>query len=115
MERVTFRLYAELNDFLPPERRMAAIPHAVFLPASVKDVIESLGVPHTEVGLILVNSEPVEFTHLVRDGDYISVLSNLRIVGCVLSSAIASATRRHPLRSGHSSWPACDLSANAGL
>jgi uncharacterized protein len=45
----------------------------VFLPASVKDVIESLGVPHTEVGLILVNKEPVEFTHLMHEGDFISV------------------------------------------
>ncbi len=73
MEHVTFRFYAELNDFLPPERRMTAFPHAVFLRASVKDVIESLGVPHTEVDLILVNSVPVGFTYLVRDGDRISV------------------------------------------
>jgi len=73
MEQVIFRFYAELNDLLPPERRMTAFPHAMFLPASVKDVIESFGVPHTEIGLILVNSEPVEFTHLIRNGDYISV------------------------------------------
>src|SRR5215469_10638028 len=73
MEQVIFRFYAELNDFLPPEQGITAFPHAVFLPASVKDVIESLGVPHTEVGLILVNSEPVKFTHLVRNSDYISV------------------------------------------
>jgi len=67
MEQVIFRFYAELNDMLPPERRTAAFPHAVFLPASVKDVIESFGVPHKEVGLMLVNSEPVEFTRLVRN------------------------------------------------
>jgi len=76
MEQVIFRFYAELNDFLSPERRMTAFPHAVFLPASVKDVVESLGVPHTEVSLILVKSEPVGFAHLVRDGDYISVYPN---------------------------------------
>ena len=73
MEQVTFRFYAELNDFLPLKRRMRTFSHAALLPASVKDVIESLGVPHTEVDLILVNSEPVEFTHVVRDGDRISV------------------------------------------
>jgi uncharacterized protein with PIN domain len=73
MEQVSFRFYAELNDFLSSERRMTAFSHAVFLPASVKDVIESLGVPHTEVDLILVNSEPVGFTYLVRTGDHISV------------------------------------------
>lgn len=72
MLQVTFRFYAELNDFLSPERRMTAFSHPLFLPASVKDVIEPMGVPHTEVGLILVNTEPVEFTHVVRDGDRIS-------------------------------------------
>jgi uncharacterized protein len=72
MEQVTLRFYAELNDFLSLERRMRTFSHAVFLPASIKDVIESLGVPHTEVDVILVHSEPVEFTHAVRDGDRIS-------------------------------------------
>jgi uncharacterized protein with PIN domain len=40
---------------------------------AVKDVIESLGVPHTEVDLILINGAPATFdTHLV-DGDQVSV------------------------------------------
>lgn len=73
MEQLIFRFYAELNDFLSPERRMTAFSHSLFLPASVKDVIESLGVPHTEVDLILVNAAPVGFTYPVRDGDRISV------------------------------------------
>jgi uncharacterized protein with PIN domain len=70
---VTFRLYAELNDFLSPEQRMRAFDRAIFLPSSVKDVIESLGVPHTEVDLILANGVPVVFSYLVQHGDYISV------------------------------------------
>ena len=73
MERVTFRFYAELNDFLSPEQRMRAFAHALRLPASVKDVIESLGVPHTEVDLVLANGVPVGFSYLVHHGDYISV------------------------------------------
>ena len=39
----------------------------------MKDVIESLGVPHTEVDLILVNGASVGFDYLVRDGDRVSV------------------------------------------
>jgi uncharacterized protein len=73
MERVTFRFYAELNDFLSPEQRMRAFAHASLLPASVQDVIEALGVPHTEVDLILANGVPVGFSYLVQHGDYISV------------------------------------------
>ena len=68
-----FRYYAELNDFLPAARRFADFAHSFELPASVKDVIESMGVPHTEVDLILLNCTPVDFSHPVQDGDRISV------------------------------------------
>ena len=51
----TFRFYAELNDFLLPERRFAEFAHGFLDVATVKDRLESFGVPHTEVDLILVN------------------------------------------------------------
>ena len=35
---------------------------------SAKDAIESLGVPHTEVELILVDGEPVGFDHRLGEG-----------------------------------------------
>jgi uncharacterized protein with PIN domain len=68
-----FRFYEELNDFLPPPRRKKCFEHTFSRRASVKDMIESLGVPHTEVELILVNGESVDFSHIVRNGDMISV------------------------------------------
>ncbi|MGH2819947.1 MAG: Mut7-C RNAse domain-containing protein [Actinomycetota bacterium] len=71
--RATFRFYAELNDFLPPERRFRTFDHEFLLTASVKDLIESLGVPHTEVDLILVRGDPVDFSYRVTDGDNVSV------------------------------------------
>ncbi len=68
-----FRYYAGLNDFLPPARRFVSFPHNFELPASVKDMVESMGVPHTEIDLILLNGKPVDFSHAVEDGDRISV------------------------------------------
>ena len=68
-----FRFYAELNDFLPAERRQVRFAHAFEARASVKDMIEALGVPHTEVELILVNGEPVDFSYVVQDADQVSV------------------------------------------
>jgi uncharacterized protein with PIN domain/sulfur carrier protein ThiS len=68
-----FRFYEELNDFLPPERRKVEFEHRFERRASVKDMIESLGVPHPEIELILVNGEPVDFSYIVADGDRISV------------------------------------------
>jgi uncharacterized protein with PIN domain len=73
MPRASFRFYAELNDFLPRARRQAAFEHEFSGRVSVKDMIESLGVPHTEIDLILVGGQSVDFSHLVRDGDSISV------------------------------------------
>ena len=73
MMHAIFRFYAELNDHLPPENRMRDIAHGFHGPVSVKDRIESLGVPHTEVDLILVNGNPVDFSYPVQDGDRISV------------------------------------------
>jgi uncharacterized protein len=73
VQHCRFRFYAELNDFLAPERRMVEFEHSFIDTATVKDMIESLGAPHTEVDLILVNGESVDFTYVVRDGDRISV------------------------------------------
>jgi uncharacterized protein len=67
------RFYAELNDFLSPERRFRDSEWGFDVPGSVKDLIESLGVPHTEVDLILVNGESSDFSRIIGDGDYISV------------------------------------------
>ena len=67
------RFYEELNDFLPPARRKVEFSHQIDRNASVKDVIESLGVPHTEVELIVVNGKSVDFSYGVQDNDHISV------------------------------------------
>lgn len=66
------RFYAGLNDFLPPSRRQVEFSHWINESASIKDVIESLGVPHPEVDLILVNGESVGFDYLTQDCDRIS-------------------------------------------
>jgi uncharacterized protein with PIN domain len=73
MKRANVRFYAELNDFLPPEKRTRTITCSFDVSGSVKDLIESLGVPHTEVDLILANGEPVDFIYRVQEGDRISV------------------------------------------
>lgn len=70
---VTLRFYEELNDFLPPARRKVRFGHELRGPGSVKDLVESLGVPHTEIELILVNGRSVRFGHPVKDGDDIAV------------------------------------------
>ena len=70
---VDVRAYAELNDFLPAARRHRDFDAESAADASLKHVIETHGVPHTEVELILVNGEAVGFAHRPGSGDRISV------------------------------------------
>lgn len=67
------RFYAELNDFLPPDERQRDLPYEFVVAPSVKDAIEALGVPHTEVDLVLADGESVGFDHRLRDGEHVSV------------------------------------------
>jgi len=73
MRRATFRFYAELNDFLPPEDRQRDVVRTFRDTPSVKDQIEACGVPHTEVEVVLVNGESVGFDRRLADGDRVSV------------------------------------------
>jgi uncharacterized protein with PIN domain len=73
MSEATFRFYEELNDFLPFDRRKVDFQCGFKGRESVKDMIEALGVPHTEVDLILVNGVSVDFGYILQDGDRISV------------------------------------------
>ncbi|MFN8476122.1 MAG: Mut7-C RNAse domain-containing protein [Anaerolineae bacterium] len=72
MPSATFRFYAELNDFLAPARR-GTFTHHVEPRTTVKDAIESLGVPHPEVDLILVNETPTSFAYTIQEADRIAV------------------------------------------
>ena len=71
--RATFRFYAELNDFLPLERRQKEFTYEVRGTPAVKDAIEALGVPHTEIDLILVDGRSVDFTYPLQEDDHVSV------------------------------------------
>ena len=73
MGRASFRFYAELNDHLPREQQYKTLEKSFFTPGAVKDMIESFGVPHTEVDLIAANGQSVDFSYLVQDGDRIAV------------------------------------------
>lgn len=68
-----FRFYEELSDFLPPARRRRTFVQTFRGTPAVKDVIESLGVPHTEVDLILVDGRSVRFSHRLKGQERVAV------------------------------------------
>jgi uncharacterized protein with PIN domain len=69
MVTATFRFHAELNDFLPRERRGGDITCPCARCATTKHMIEALGVPHTEVGRVEVNGEAAGLDRLLAEGD----------------------------------------------
>jgi uncharacterized protein with PIN domain len=63
--RVRLKFHGDLTFFLKSKTGSAVIERNLGEKTSVKDVIESCGVPHPEVDLVLVNKEPVDFVRLV--------------------------------------------------
>ena len=62
---VRLNLHGDLDFFVPSRAHGRTIERSLSEKTSVKDVIESCGVPHPEVDLILVNGEPVDFGHAI--------------------------------------------------
>jgi uncharacterized protein len=94
MVTATFRFYEELNDFLAPARRKQAFTVPCAEAATTKHMIEALGVPHTEVELILVNGESVDFSRQLEDGDRVAVYPRFEAMDVTPLLRV----REHPLR-----------------
>lgn len=84
------RFYAELNDFLARAYRRQEFGVRCARSATVKHTIEALGVPHTEVELILVDGAPVGFGRRLRQDERVSVYPHF--------ASIALAPARRPAR-----------------
>lgn len=68
----SFRFYAELNGFIERSQRGVDITVRCAQGATAKHMVEALGVPHTEVALLLVNGEPAPLGHLLAEGDRVT-------------------------------------------
>lgn len=73
MASACFRFYQELNDFLPARDRQREVRLAFRPPVPVGHMIETLGIPHTEVELILVNGRSVGLDYHLADSERVSV------------------------------------------
>src|SRR5438477_6052422 len=60
---IRLRFHGDLPFFLGS--KISTVERRLSERTSIKDVIEACGVPHTEVGLILVNGEPVNFAAIL--------------------------------------------------
>ena len=74
----TVRIAPELRFLLPARHRRAEVPVALDGASSLGHVVESLGVPRTEVGALLVVGGEVSVGYRPRDGDVVDVLPMAR-------------------------------------
>ena len=75
MATAYFCFHSELSVFLKREWRGARFAYACARGANLKNAIEALGVPHTEVGAVRVNGDPATLQRTVREGDEVEVFA----------------------------------------
>lgn len=80
MVTATFRFHQALNDFLPRERRERSFAAECARRATTKHMIEALGVPHTEVEMVLVNGEESGFDRALEEGDHVAVYARFELL-----------------------------------
>ncbi len=68
-----FHFFGELNDFLPHDKVEKIFSHKFNGCPAIKDPIEAIGIPHTEVDLLIVNDCSVGFDYRLRNGDSVWV------------------------------------------
>jgi hypothetical protein len=73
MYQAQFRFHGDLNDFFIPGPVTSSFSTSFKGRQSVKHLFEALGVPHPDVGVILVAGQPVDFSYIVQDGDQVDV------------------------------------------
>jgi uncharacterized protein with PIN domain len=79
-KNITFRCYAELNDFLPQEHRQRQFVHTLKTPVTLGEALESLQIPLSEVDLVLVNGTPGSLDQRLYENDYVSVFPTFEIL-----------------------------------
>jgi uncharacterized protein len=73
MHTAYFRFYEELNDFLSKKRYKKIFPFEFIGNPSIKHIVEAIGVPHTEIDLLLVDGKSVGFSYKMCGGEHVSV------------------------------------------
>ncbi len=73
MMRATFTFISELNDFLPYYRKNTTFSLEFEDHQSLKHLIESLGVPHTEFGQVLVNGQLGNPADRMHEADHVTI------------------------------------------
>jgi uncharacterized protein len=73
MSTATFAFLGRLNDFLPRDQRNQVISVEFRGRQTIKHLAESLGVPHPEIGQVMVNGQERMLDTVTEDGDQVTL------------------------------------------
>jgi uncharacterized protein with PIN domain len=88
---VTLRIYGDLRDFVDSDSD-GCVQVPIGAPRSAKDVVESAGVPHPEIDLLLVDGTSVGFDHLIRGGERVAVYPAFHAIDIAVTSLVRPPT-----------------------
>ncbi len=76
--KITFKLFASLTDYLPPQARYSNVLELDIAPqASISEIIEPFGLPEKMVHLVLINGKYIEperrLTQTLAEGDVLAI------------------------------------------
>lgn len=80
IHQATFYFYGALEYFLHTSQQGKPISYGFAQRNSVKDAVESIGPPHPEVKLIIVDGVSVGWDYVVHDGDEIHVYPDFQAI-----------------------------------
>lgn len=73
MSTAYFLFFGRLRDFLRRDQRDQSVPVHFQGRQSLKHLVESLGVPHPEIGQVQVNGQEKKVSAITQDGDLVGV------------------------------------------
>ena len=72
MKRACLRFYEELNDYLPGDKQKRTFICRYEGEVTAAALLAAVGVPLSDIDLLLINDESVDPAHVVRNGDRMS-------------------------------------------
>ncbi len=72
-DQVHLRFYEELNRYLPKEKRKRQFDYHITKAVTIQEVLNDLGVPSSEIDLLLVNGESAGLDFVLHGNEHVSV------------------------------------------
>lgn len=74
MNKAKLYFIGGLYELIPSRKRETPIIYKFIYKTSIKHIIESIGVPHTEVNQIIINGTNVDFSYILENGDVVEII-----------------------------------------